>query len=98
MTPEQFKAAGIKLFGRKGWHSRLAQALGVNPATIFRMCRKEIVPGPYAVAISGLLEQHKRQAEIDRAARKLLPRKFRTRKTRHGKPIPQKIVVRREDA
>lgn len=91
MTPLQLITAGQKLYGRKKWKHKLAAALGVDQSTIHRLTHRDIVPGPYIVAIEGLLDQKRRQDELDRAARKLLPRKFRTRKTMHRKPIPQKI-------
>ena len=91
MTPLQLISAGQKLYGRKRWKRKLADALGVDQSTIHRLPVREIVPGPYVVAIGGLLDQKKRQDELDRAARALLPRKFRTRKTINRKPIPQKI-------
>ena len=91
MTPLQLISAGQKLYGRKRWKRKLADALGVDQSTIHRLTVREIVPGPYVVAIGGLLDQKKRQDELDRAARALLPRKFRTRKTINRKPIPQKI-------
>ena len=90
MTPLQLISAGQKLYGRKRWKRKLADALGVDQSTIHRLTVREIVPGPYVVAIGGLLDQKKRQDELDRAARALLP-KFRTRKTINRKPIPQKI-------
>jgi hypothetical protein len=81
MTPEQFTQAAIKIYGRKKWKPKLAAALGVDVATIFRMVKREHIPGPYEVAMNGLLEHRRQEVVLEKAARKLLPRKFRTRKT-----------------
>jgi len=74
-------AAGQKLYGRRKWKPQLAEALGVNVATIHRMVHRTGVPGPYAIAINALLEHKKRKDELDRAARSLLPRSLRKRLT-----------------
>lgn len=84
MTPDQFKSAAVKIYGRKKWKPSLARDLGCNVATIYRMMHREQVPGPYEVALRGLLEHRKQEIALERAARKLLPRKFRKR------PAPRK--------
>jgi hypothetical protein len=93
LIPTDLIAAGQKLYGRKYWKTKLAEALGVNVATIHRMVHREGVPGPYAIAITALLEHKKRKDELDRAARSLLPRQFRKRKTaRKTKPGKRKLI------
>lgn len=98
MTPEQFVTSGIKLFGRKKWKSQLAHALGVNVATVHRLAKlppspsgsgatSELprqIPGPYEVALKGLLQHKRAQDILEREARKLLPhvrKKIKFRKT-----------------
>ena len=51
MTPLQLISAGQKLYGRKRWKRKMADALGVDQSTIHRLTVREIVPGPYVVAI-----------------------------------------------
>ncbi len=80
MTPLDLITSGIKLYGRKYWKTKLADALGVDVSTIHRMTHRNEVPGPYAIAIASLLEHKRHQDEIDRAARKLLPRRLRRKK------------------
>ncbi len=92
MIPSSLEKSGIKLYGRKGWKSHLAAALGVDRATIFRIMQRQQVPGPYEVALRGLLEHKRRQDELDRAARALRPRKFRKKKTWKGKAKQKKLV------
>ena len=57
MTPADLEKAGHRLYGRKKWKLQLAEALGVDPATIYRMMHRQRVPGPYVVAIGSLLEK-----------------------------------------
>lgn len=79
MTPETFIAAGQKLYGRKKWKTKLAADLGVDVVTIWRLTKREQIPGPYEVALKAMLENRKRQDQLAREARKLLPRKRKTR-------------------
>jgi hypothetical protein len=98
MISEQFVAAGIKLYGRKKWKSQLAHALGINVATVHRLAKlppspsgsgatSELprqIPGPYEVALKGLLQHKRAQDILEREARKLLPhvrKKIKFRKT-----------------
>lgn len=80
MTPAQMKTGAMRAYGRKGWKTKLALDLGCNVCTVFRFMHREQIPPVFDVAIQGIFEQKKRQAEIDAAARKLLPRKFRYKK------------------
>jgi len=104
MDVDQLTAAGRKLFGHKHWKLKLAQALGVNPATIYRMVkrlkaaagtREGLVPGPYEVAIKGMLQHKRAQDVLDKAARKLLPRKFRYKRKTDGQGRPVKRLIKR---
>lgn len=64
MTGEELKAAGIKLFGEKGWQSELAASLQVDRTQIWRYVHNNRVPGPVSAAVScwlsrqGLKEPH----------------------------------------
>lgn len=80
MTPAEFIAIGHKLYGRKAWATKMAADLGVDRMTIYRMTHRPQVKGPYEVALRGLLEHRRRQVELEKAARKLLPRKLRYKK------------------
>lgn len=93
MNGTQLIAAGIKVYGRKKWKAKLAADLGIDEVTVWRYTRKEQVPGPVEVALNGLME-HRRQAVIlEKAARKLLPRKFRKRTTpRAPKVVKRKLI------
>lgn len=90
MTPGEFIKAGQRLHGRKKWKSALARALGVDVSTVHRMTQRDAstaafkraqVPGPYEIAVKAMLENKRARDKLDAAARKLLPRKFRKRKT-----------------
>ena len=59
MTPAQLATAGHRLYGRKKWKNKLADALAVNVSTIHRIMHRPEVPGPYEVAVRGLLENKK---------------------------------------
>jgi hypothetical protein len=98
MTPEAFVNAGIKLYGRKHWKSQLASALGINVVTVYRLSKLELprqIPGPYEVALRGLLQHKRAQDILEREARKLLPavrKKIKLRKT------PRKPIRLRQEA
>ena len=80
MDPATFIASGQKLYGRKKWKVKLAADLGVDVVTIWRLTKREQIPGPYEVALKAMLENKKRQDALEREARKLLPRKLRRKK------------------
>jgi hypothetical protein len=80
MKPDQFKSAAVRIFGRKKWQPQLAAHLGCNVSTIHRLMKREQIPGPYEVALAGMLEHRKREIELEKAARRLLPRKVRRKK------------------
>ena len=80
MNPDQFKSAATKIFGRKKWQVHLAEHLGCNVSTIHRLMKREQIPGPYEVALQGMLEHKKRQIALEKEARRLLPRKVRRKK------------------
>jgi hypothetical protein len=84
MTPLELISAGQKLYGRKKWKSQLAAALHVDVSTIHRMTHREVIPGPWTVALNALLAQKKARDDLERAAMRLLPRKLRRRKLKPG--------------
>ena len=88
MTPDQFKAAGIRLYGRKGWRTKLARDLAVDQSTIFRVMKREQIAGPYEVALRGMLENKKQRDAIEAAARKLIPRRIRRKMAKPSKGKP----------
>lgn len=83
MTPLQLQSAGHRLYGRKHWKKKLADAVGVDVSTIHRIAKREQVPGLVEVAVKGLLEHKQRQDVLDKAARALLPKGY---KKRHRAP------------
>lgn len=88
MSPEDFQKTAMRIYGRKFWKAKLSRDLGVDVSTIHRLTHRAQVPGPYEVALKGLAEHARRQRELDKAARKLLPRKFRKRKVvKKSKPV-----------
>jgi len=76
MTPTDLALAGQKIYGRKKWKTQLANALGVNVATIYRMVHRSDVPGPYQIAINSLLANKKQMDDLEKAAKKLLPKGY----------------------
>ena len=92
MTPDHLKTSGIRLYGRKKWKAQLAAALAVDVSTIHRLMHRPEVPGPYEVAIKGLLANKKQMDEAAALARKmgLVPRRRRKKvlKPREKKKIP----------
>lgn len=51
MTGTELKAAGIELFGERGWQSSLADWLGVDRTQIWRYVKNDSVPGPVHAAV-----------------------------------------------
>ena len=95
VTPADFIKTAIRVYGRKKWKPQLARDLGVDVSTIHRICKRDQVPGPYEVALNGLMEHRRQEIELEKAARKLVPRKFRYKKgkknaktVRAPKPLP----------
>jgi hypothetical protein len=94
MTPQQLQSAGHRLYGRKYWKARLADALHVNVATIHRMMHREQLPGPYVVAINALLDLKKRQDALTREARRIeADRKRLAKAKRPRKELPVQTGV-----
>lgn len=79
MTPEDFTKIAHKIYGRKKWKAQLARDLGVDPVTVYRITKRPQVPGPYEVALNGLMEHRRKEIALEKEARKLMPRKFRKR-------------------
>ena len=90
MTPADLEKAGHKLYGRKKWKTHLAEALGVNVATIFRMMHREGVTGPYIIAIQSLLEKKAALDELNKAANRLLRDRERLKKATRKKNAAKK--------
>ena len=86
MTPEQFIAISHKIYGRKKWKPQLARDLGVDVSTIHRIVKRTQVPGSYEVALRGLMAHRQQEIALEKAARKLVPRKFRKRQLAPRKP------------
>ena len=60
ITPEEVVKIGQRLYGRRAWMPRMAEALGARRETVSRWARGIISPTPAAaVAIRGLLDKHK---------------------------------------
>ncbi len=92
MKTDEFIKLGQRTYGRKHWKSKLASDLGVNVATVHRMVHRAEVPGPYEVALKAIAVNAADRIKLEKAARKLLPKKPRKRRTRKGVPVPQRAV------
>ncbi|MCW5696065.1 MAG: helix-turn-helix transcriptional regulator [Bauldia sp.] len=57
MTAEEFRQAGLLLFGpERGWQSRFADALGTDRASISRYLSGTVpIPGPVLAAVQSWL-------------------------------------------
>jgi transcriptional regulator with XRE-family HTH domain len=63
MTAEEFRQAGLALFGpERGWQSRLAEALGVDRASVTRYL-SGAVPGPVSAAVLCWLDTFRRTGQ-----------------------------------
>ncbi len=97
MTPETFISNAIRIYGRKKWKPKLAADLGVDVSTIHRLVKRTQIPGPYEVALNGMLEHRRQEIILEKAARKLLPRGYKKRnvaprkrpKAKASKPTPE---------
>jgi hypothetical protein len=90
VTPADFVQTAIRVYGRKKWKPQLARDLGVDVSTIHRIVKRDQIPGPYEVALRGLIAHRQQEIVLEKAARKLVPRKFRKRQLVPGKPRPAK--------
>jgi hypothetical protein len=93
MTPDQFQKTAVRIFGRKHWKAQMARAMGVDVSTIHRLGKRDQIPGPYEVALQGMLAHALEQRKLEAAARRLLPRKFRYRK----RPVKSKNPRKDQD-
>lgn len=57
MTPGELESAGEKLFG-ENWKGLIADALGIDASTRWRMIQRGKIPGPVAAAVSSWLVLH----------------------------------------
>ena len=70
MTPEEFKRAGIRMYGSKHWRRGLSINLGLDPSTVWRVSTRQKDVSPVVeVAVKGLLEKHKQLATAEKLAR-----------------------------
>lgn len=52
MTPQEFREAGVALFGQWGWQTRLAEHLRVHVTSVQRWAAGQVpIPGPVEVAV-----------------------------------------------
>lgn len=59
MSGQQLKEALIALYGKWGWQTRAAEALGVDASSIRRWTSGQIpVPGPVAAAVNCFTREH----------------------------------------
>lgn len=89
MTPLDFAKSAVRIYGRKHWKALLARDLGVDVSTIHRIGKRDQVPGPYEVALNGMVENWRQRTALEKAARKLLPRGY---KKRHVAPRKRKLI------
>ena len=62
MTPNQLAEAGRKLYGERGWQTRMAEALGVDGSTVRRWVSGAVpVPTTAAAALRCFLERSAHQ-------------------------------------
>ena len=60
MTGPEFIMIGKRLYGRSAWQGQLADALGINPATVWRYSRdKRPIPAPIVLALEALLKRER---------------------------------------
>lgn len=80
MTPAELIKAGQRIYGHKKWVPSMARDLGIDRGTIYRLLKRPEIERIYAVAIAGMLEHNRRQRELERAARAMMPRRQRKNK------------------
>jgi hypothetical protein len=52
MTPDHLRKAGVKLYGKRAWQTRLSEELGVDGSTVRRWVSGAVpIPQPVAAAI-----------------------------------------------
>jgi hypothetical protein len=58
MSPDELRAAGVKLYGDWGWQTRLSEALGVDGSTVRRWISGALpIPNPVAAAVRCFLRE-----------------------------------------
>ena len=92
MTPDQFIQTGQRLYGRKAWKAHLARDLGIDVSTVHRIVKRPQIPGAYEIALKAMLANHQARAKLEKAARRLLPRKLRKRVVKARKAKPRKLI------
>lgn len=69
MKPHQLSKLAVRIFGDRGWQTRLAEALEVDGSTVRRWVSGAVpVPGPVAAAVKCLAEKAEtaRRQNVDR--------------------------------
>lgn len=92
MTPIDLEKLATKVYGRKHWKSCLARDIGMDVSSIHRMMRRDQVPGPVEVALKGLAEQRRQEVDLEKAARRLLPKLPKGYKKKNVAPRRKKPV------
>lgn len=60
MNANELKDAAIQLYGKRGWQTALAAALGRDVSSVRRWTSAQVaVPGPVAAAVKGFLTSSK---------------------------------------
>lgn len=68
MTGRQLIEAGQRLYGLRGWQTKMAAALEIDTSTIRRWIYADSVPGPATAALQ-CFEREKKPAKKKRAKR-----------------------------
>ena len=79
MTPEAFRAAARRVYGKPEWKTDLARDLGVNVCTVHRMLHRPEVSGTWTIAIKAMLQNRIAKDKLEKEVRRLLPKKPRKR-------------------
>lgn len=60
LSPEELAKIGMRLYGRRYWITRMSEALGVSPSTVWRWAQGKMKMDPISTtAVHGLLAQRK---------------------------------------
>lgn len=65
MNATELVKAGQRLYGERGWQSKMAAALNVDTSTIRRWMYADAVPGPAAAALQCFLREKGGEGEFD---------------------------------
>lgn len=57
VTPDELRESGVRLYGERGWQTRLAESLGVDGSTVRRWVSGAVpIPNPVEAAIKCFLQ------------------------------------------